>query len=125
MSLQQLDLIAPLATTLPNPPDGEVLTPDQWATLLAVAETVVPSVCASKATAGTSELALNESDYNALVRNLQDEVANPPDDQAIAEYLQESATGYTLFRQELHRTLAVYVREDARKRMAFLLNTLK
>ena len=127
MSAQQLTSIAPLPTTLPQPPQDETLTPDQWATLLAVAETVIPSLLRGEQAAGTdaSKFKLPESEYDALVQGIRDGVVEPPDEVALTDYLAESAVDYAGFRQELQRTLTVNVRKDALQGMTFVLNTLK
>ena len=125
MASQTLGLIAPLATTLPDPSPKEVLTDAQWTTLLAIAETVVPRASRASQTKEKNSAHMSETEYNALVNNVKATLANPPEESILVEYLGESATTHENFRQELHRTLAQHVRYDAVKGIAFILNTLK
>lgn len=126
MSVQKLTCIAPLPTTLPDHPQDETLTPDQWATLLAIAETVIPTLLRGAQAGGTgaSKFKLPESEYDALIQGIKDSVVGPPDEAALTDYLAESAVDYDDFRRELQRTLTVNVRKNDLQVMTFILNTL-
>ncbi|KAI9818614.1 MAG: hypothetical protein M1832_004387 [Thelocarpon impressellum] len=121
---QQPAAIRPVATAMRDPPAGEALTPEQWTTLLALADTVVPAVCRSSAPGFTPQLGLSDADYESTKRELRETMANPPDDAVLEQFLAESATTDPAFRRELHRTLAAHVRVDSRRGIAFLLNAL-
>ena len=125
MTTQQADVVAPLANALPQPPDDEVLTEDQWTTLLAIADTVIPQVVRSSSIPTKGQLALPNAEYNSTVEELKASINNPPDRSVIQKYLAESATTEKAFRRELQRFLAVHIREDARKGIALILSTLK
>ena len=125
MSVQQMSVIAPLATTLPDPPTGDVLTTEQWATLLAIAETVIPEIRRASRPSSESQHSLPESEYDDVVHEIKHEMKNRTQDSAVVDYLGEGATTYAAFRRELQRTLAVHVRDDARKGISFILSTMK
>ncbi len=125
MSTQDPALLAPLATVLPDPSSGEALTSSQWATLLAIAETVIPAVCRTSQKPKAAQLSLSDTEYDAVVGDIKATLVNPPEDAILDDYLAEGATSYDIFRRELQRTLGTNVREDARKGLAFILDTLK
>ncbi|KAI9815866.1 MAG: hypothetical protein M1826_001930 [Phylliscum demangeonii] len=58
MAPSQKTMWAPLASALPDLPAGEVLTADEWTTLLAVAEAVIPSIHRASAVAPSAHLDL-------------------------------------------------------------------
>ncbi|KAL9040944.1 MAG: hypothetical protein Q9214_004288 [Letrouitia sp. 1 TL-2023] len=123
MTSTELDLLAPLAAPLPPLPKGEVLSSSQWTTLLAVADTLIPSI-------GTStnndhpKLILEESEYAAAVQKLQTVVPNEAGREAISHYLQESAGSTPGFRESVQRTFGSYLREDALKGIRVILSAL-
>lgn len=125
MTTVQTSLFSPLATFLPEAPGDDVLTAEQWASLLAIAETVIPLISRAGNSTGKAQLSVSESEYDNLVEDLKQSIENPPADSLIVEYLSEGATTYEAFQRELQRTLSVYVREDARKGIAFILNSMK
>lgn len=125
MSAQQLNLLAPLATSAPDLPADQALTPEQWETLLAVAETMIPQIRPAVGTPAKAQLCLPDSEYQELVEELRRSVESPPDHSAITRYLSESPTSYELFGHELNRTLSVKLRDDARKGIRFILNAQK
>lgn len=127
MSTAQLSRISPIATVLPDPPANEVLTPEQWTTLLAIAETVIPDIRPTPAGIKKEgpQLYLTESEYQTTLSELRSSVANPPDDAVLTRFLSESPANSEDFRREFQRTMAVNVRDDARKGVALILSTLK
>ena len=122
----QVSRLAPLATVLRPPPDDEVLTPDQWTTLLAIADTVIPSIRPTTH-ASPSELAplyLPPAEYSSVLTSLRSSVTNPPPDNVLEDFLLASPSTSPTFRQEFQRTLALHIRDDARKGIALIITTL-
>ncbi|KAI9811537.1 MAG: hypothetical protein M1826_003140 [Phylliscum demangeonii] len=126
MAPSQKTMLAPLATVLPDLPAGEVLTADEWTTLLAVAETVIPSIhrASASAVAPSAHLDLVDTEYDALVLRLADGVNAPSAPHVVEDYLAEGATTYDAFQRELRRTFALCIRQDAQKQMAFILRMM-
>ena len=113
------------AVALPDPPDTEVLTPEQWTTVLAIADTVIPSICSSQSTDGGAQLRLSEEEYQHAIDDMKKGVTNPPDDLTIRRHLGEKASSNPAFRRELQRTLALHVHEDSRKGIATIISLVK
>ena len=127
MSVSQLSQLAPLATVLPSPPDDEVLSAEQWTTLMAVAETVIPEVRPSPTSKipDGPQMYLSDEEYRATVAEMKSSVQNAPENTVLESYLSESPANSEEFRREFQRTLACHIREDARKGIALVLSTLK
>ena len=124
MASTQLNLIAPLDTPLPPPPDGEPLTESQWKTLMAIADTVIAAIEVSSAPS-TKSLSLPTSDYATAVEDLEKRLPSGSKDKLVHSYLQEKARSIPAFRELLQRTLVDYVREDARKGIRVILSALE
>lgn len=125
MTSNQMDVLAPLASPLPPPPEGDVLTPSQWTTLMALADTIIPSLEVSSPSDSTSQLRIEASDYTVAVQKLKEAMPNDVQGDLPRQYLNENASSVPGFRDLVHRTLGSYVREDARKGIALILTTLE
>ncbi len=125
MTSTQLNIFAPLASPLPPPPEGEILTPSQWTTLLAIADTIVPSIEVSSPLNSTKHLRIEASEYTVAVEKLKNSISEDVDPAITRTYLQENASSIPEFKQLVHRTLGNYVREDARKGIALILTALE
>ena len=119
-------ILAPLAAALPEGPDGEAFTAEQWTTLLAIMDTVIPSI--RRETASTnpkSHFIVSEQEYDTAAFHLQKTVVDPPDRESLDKYLDERPSDNPRFQDLLKRTLVFYGREDSRKGLALVLSTLK
>ena len=121
-STAQAALIAPLHVPLPPPLAGNTLTEDQWITLLAIADTIIPSI-GSDSDLPSSKLQLSSSDFEAARLALhQDRTVRK---ESLASYIDESPSSLPAFKALLARTLNLYLREDAKKGLRALLSALK
>ncbi|KAI9838089.1 MAG: hypothetical protein M1819_006244 [Sarea resinae] len=116
-------VLSPLASPLPPAPQDEPLTPAQWTTLLAIADTVIPAVKSAR-TSDSSSLLIPDEDYTAAVGKLKESGSGSRDERVIEKYLFERASDVQDFRNGLHRTLACFVRQDLRKSLALVLYLL-
>lgn len=124
MTSTELNLIAPLNSPLPPPPEGEVLTSAQWCTLMAIADTLIPAVEVSTIPSKT-KLALPASEYTSAVDQIKNLMPAVGDLNAPQDYLWENASATPGFREWLHRQFGHYVREDALKGIRIFLTALK
>ena len=124
MTSQQLNLIAPLASPLPPPPEGEVLTEAQWTTLMAIGDAFIPSIGPSKSTL-PSTLTLEATVYSSAISKIESNLPENASRDIAHRYLAESASAIPGVRELLHRMLSDYVRTDARKGISIVLSALK
>ena len=124
-----MEILAPLATPLPEPPAGEAFTSDQWQILMSIMDTIIPSVQReSFASDGLSRVTISDEKYNAtMLRLKRATLAGPdvPNGKSLENYLDEKPSDNPDFQDLLKRSLVHFAREDARKGLAFILSTLK
>lgn len=126
VSSSQMDALAPLPVPLPEGPSEKYFTDEQWTTLMAIMDTVIPSVRRESASGNkTSQLTVPDVEYNAAVDHLKETVVNAPESESLDEYLDEKPSDNPAFHGLLRRTLIQYTRDDARKGLAFILSALK
>ena len=123
MTTTQLKLASPVETSLP-PLKGEVLTDAQWTTLMAIADTIIPSIQVSSVPS-THTLTLSAPDYTAAVEAIKPRLPHSTDGDLLEKYFQESPSSIPAFRQLLKRLLTDYVREEARRGIRVILSTLE
>ena len=124
MAITGLDMIAPLDVPLPPVPEGDVLTPSQWITFLAIADAIIPAV-APASSSSIDDLAVQLPDYDNAIDNIQRVV--PPDaaSDAVQNYLKEKASSTPGFKDLMHRTFGHYMREDALRGIRVILSLLE
>jgi hypothetical protein len=106
-------------------PAEDPLTKDQWKTLLAFADTVVPSIVpASQCSNKKLELAISEGDY-AVALNKIESYTKGKDSTLARKYILQKASDIPMFRENLYRLLALYVPADLKVQMTLGLNLLK
>lgn len=117
--------LAPLAAALPDPPAEGPYTEDNWRTLLAIMDTVIPSIRRETiATDRSTQLTISDVEYNQTVNYLKNN-ANEPSSESLDEYFDERPSQNPKFQELLKRTFVFNVREDARKGLGFILAALK
>lgn len=124
MSARALEIIAPVESPLPPPPDGECLTNAQWTTFIAIADTVVPSIVVSSEQV-PNKLSISSTEYAATVKKLKALISDSGEADLIQPYLEESPSALPRFKELLHRILGEYTREDDRKGFRVLLSSLE
>ncbi|KAG8528919.1 uncharacterized protein KY384_006608 [Bacidia gigantensis] len=123
MTTTELNLIAPLETPLPAPREGEVLTDAQWTTLLAIADTIVPSIEVSSEKS-SHNLTLTSSAWTESAQNIKDRLPADANAKTTDIYFREQASSTQGFQALLQRILNEYLREDAKKGIRVLLSAL-
>jgi hypothetical protein len=117
----QLSFIAPLATPLPPPPEGDVFTPDQWRTFYAIADTFIPSISKS-GTSTLTELAIPDSKLAATKKSIG--LIYNSSSELVESYLFENASSIPEFKDLAHRLLTLHVRPEATRGLGFILSAL-
>jgi hypothetical protein len=124
MSLQT-ETVSPKAAPLPPLPVQDPLTPEQWRTLFAIADTIIPSIQSGAVRHSKGVLSVSANDYSKAVAKLQD-LASPHEDPSLAEsYLSERASSNPAFRDTLNRFFGFYAPQKTRNEIQLVLNILK
>ncbi|KAF1914723.1 hypothetical protein BDU57DRAFT_531159 [Ampelomyces quisqualis] len=119
--------VSPKATPLPPLPVKDPLTPPQWKTLLAIADTVVPAIKPVSTANASSDVAIADNDYAtaiAALRALTPE-EDPDTDTAAKQYLAENASSNPAFKSDLQRLFSMYMPQSTKNKLLMVLNILK
>ena len=108
---------------LMSPLGDDPLTAEQWATLVAIAYAIVPSVQIDAKADRNVHLALREDEYSETFRRFKAH-SNEKDDALVKQYLGESATTCTPFREGVYRILGKGTTQNAKKDLLTVLNLL-
>jgi hypothetical protein len=118
--------LAPLTIPLPHLPEGEPFTADQWTTLLAIMDAVIPSVQrGAESGSSTTQQTISHAEYNTTVEDFKKAVVGTVEDKTLDEYLSEKPSEIPRFRALLKRSMVSFSREDVRKNLALVLSALK
>lgn len=119
-------VLVPLVSPLPDPPAEGVFSPEQWTTLMAMMDAVVPSIKRGpKARSTRSQQTITDAEYNKLLEHLNKTVVGAPDSNALDVYLAERPSDSPRFQALLKRSLVAFSRDDIRKNLLFVLSALK
>jgi hypothetical protein len=120
------DKLAPLATPVPPNPTDDLYTEAQWTTLMAIMDTVIPSIRReSEGENSISQLCIADVEYQKAADHIREKVTNAPSSAALDEYFQEKPSDLPEFLETIKRMLWFYVREDGRKGLSVVLSALK
>lgn len=117
--------VVPTATPLPDVPADEPFTQLNWTTLMAIMDTVIPSI--GRESLSKQELnkrALPDAEYNAAADDIRSTLIDVPDGDLLDTYLDEKPSSIPRFQELLRMTFMQFVRDDGRKKMAFILGAL-
>ncbi|KAF2396408.1 long-chain fatty alcohol dehydrogenase [Trichodelitschia bisporula] len=110
----------------PLPPVGPLdpLSEDNWRTLLAFADAVIPSIRPASTSGSTSNIkALPQAEY-ATVLAATEANAAPEGKSIVKQFLEERPSDNPAFKEQLYRWLAHYTPPDQRKQLALGLAAL-
>jgi hypothetical protein len=116
--------VSPKAASLPPLPEEDPFTPAQWKTLLAIADTVIPTIKPASLADPQTEKAIGDSEYGTAMTTLKERAAEPTDALTTA-YFQEKPSTIPQFRDIWYRQFGMFMPQDARKQLAGLLNILE
>lgn len=124
MSLHS-ETVSPKAAALPPLPVQDPLTPEQWRTLFAITDTVIPSIQSSSAGHAKGVLSVAGNEYAAAVTRLKT-LAPSNEEETLAEtYLADRASSNPAFRDALHRFFGFYAPQKVKNELQLVLNILK
>lgn len=121
--------VSPRASQLPPLPAHAPLPAAHWATLLAIADTVIAAVVPAPGRDGDGDgetaVHLPEPEYRARLDELRRWAADGADERLLADYLAENASAIAAFGAVLQRMLAFNMAQKQRSDLAFVLGLLE
>jgi len=108
----------------PLPPVAEdILTAEQWGILLAVTDTVIPSLTPLEGNRLLKQ-PLRKDVYEASCKRLEQSVNLEGSQELVQSYLAESASAQPAFKDGFSRLINVYLHDQAQRELVFILKAL-
>ncbi|PHH88699.1 hypothetical protein CDD83_7196 [Cordyceps sp. RAO-2017] len=115
---------APVATPLPEPPSGQLVSETQWDTLLALLDGCMPAIASAAAgSADPDKLLLDPDRFRATLDSADRFLQGPPDRKALEAFLAHSPSRAADFKAACLRFLASTPHRDRLLRIMGLLGT--
>ncbi|KAL4891576.1 hypothetical protein BDV59DRAFT_66050 [Aspergillus ambiguus] len=114
----------PLDVALPPVPTKEVFSELQWKTLLALADSVIPSIRTPSAPKSPVAKVISQSDYDAAHSDLVARIHSPDAAALATRYLEENASSNPGFRDGVQRLFSQFVHEEGRNGISLILTAL-
>lgn len=111
---------APLPIPLRSLPVSDILSPEQWETLLSIADTIIPSCTVDKTSDPTESQAVDQA-----IAKIASYDSEPRAVDLVKQYLEESPSKMPKFREALEKTLILFVPQDKRKALSMVLSALR
>ena len=115
----------PIPTEVTNVSVANPFTDTQWATLMAIMDTIIPSIKNDTTTDQTTHQSISAEEFEAAVTSLKDTLEKEHDDKVYEEYLNQKASDEPKFQNTLKHTFGKLLPESNRKGLAFILSTLE
>ena len=121
IEVEQLSKLAPLAAPLTPAPEGEVLTPDQWKTLISICEVFVPSVQPADS---SNKNTLTVPNIEGIISQYQPYLSEDASEELLRTYLQESFASIANVHEIVRRTFVKSVPKSGRDGLSFIFSAL-
>lgn len=117
------------AAPIPTPVTDEVyenpFTGTQWTTLMAIMDTIIPSIQQDSTTDQIDHRSISALEYDSLVNSFEEILDEKFSSELYDEYLNMKASDYPKFQNTLKHVFGNFLPEANRKGMAFILSTLE
>lgn len=114
----------PKPSPLPPVPTTDPLTPSQWRTLLALADTVIPSVVPETTANPIEELGVTDNVYSSAIAAIESTGFRDQAEDLARKYLSERPSQIPAFKELVHRFLGANVTTDIKTSLATTLTLL-
>ncbi|KAE8410218.1 hypothetical protein BDV36DRAFT_278520 [Aspergillus pseudocaelatus] len=121
---EQAVAYTPLEVPIPPVPTREIFSELQWATLMSIADTVIPSIRGPNAAKSFTAKVIPQAQFDASLSSLTANISGSDATALATRYLEENASSNPHFRPGLQRLISEYVHEEGRNGLGFILNTL-
>ncbi|EEH09589.1 long chain fatty acid oxidase [Histoplasma capsulatum G186AR] len=126
-------MVSPLTSTTveilesplpPAPAASTVLTPLQWKTLLALADTVIPSIRPRSAAVCPGACTISDAEFALATHTLQSVQNDFAHSDIAVQFLAENASSVPEFKESMCRVLGQQIPDEARRGISVILNAL-
>lgn len=99
------------------------LTPEQWTTLVAITDAIIPAIRSNEPATSTTALAVSSAEFEDALQKVK--ASSGANDEDARAYLEESVSQVPGFQDSLRRRLGQYLHGQGQKDISFILNALK
>jgi hypothetical protein len=125
MADQAVSIYTPLEVPLPPAPATSYFTEQQWKTLYALADAIIPSIRTVSTYRGSNDTVVSQAQWNIAVSKLTATIPSPEAVKIAAQYLEEDASSNLAFRACIERIFGDFVHDEGRSSFGLILNALK
>ncbi|KAF2266489.1 long-chain fatty alcohol dehydrogenase [Lojkania enalia] len=115
--------VSPKASPLLPVPGPDPLSPAQWKTILAIADTIIPAIHPFAVAKTQTEIPVKSGEYSAAVSTVKG-LAPDSDEQLAKRYLAENASSNPAFQESVRRMLVLYMPQKSRRELGIVLDVL-
>ena len=113
-----------LPTAMPTFKNEQVLSPEQLATYMAIAEAIMPGIVPDTMTPSKSQIKIPSSHYKAVLEETK-RIVGSADQAAVEKVFAESVSNIPNYAETVERIFNVYAAEDIKFQIKFILSALK
>jgi hypothetical protein len=115
----------PVEVPLPPAPAASFFTEQQWKTLYALADAIIPSIRNVTTSRGSKDIVISQDRWNTAISKLTATIPSPDAAKIAAQYLEEDVSSNPAFRACIERMFGDFVHEKERTGFGLILNALK
>lgn len=121
----EVSTYTPLDVPLPAPPKEKVFTDEQWKTLLALADTAIPSIRDRAAVTHRRQKGIPKEKLESAIATIKSSIGGPDAAELAKQYLEEDASSNPQFRDALHVLFAYNIHSEGKKALLMILSALQ
>jgi hypothetical protein len=125
MADQVISTYTPLEVPLPPAPATSYFTEQQWKTLYALADAIIPSIRTVSTSRGSNDTVVSQDQWNTAISKLTATIPSPEAVKIAAQYLEEDVSSNLAFRACIERIFGDFVHYEGRSSFGLILNALK
>ena len=113
------------SVSLPPAPDVTFWSEQQWTTLFALADAVIPSIRTAATVKSSADKVISTGEWDTTITKLSALIPGPDAASLAKEYLEEDVSSNPIFRATVQRIIGNHVHEEGKNGFGLILNALK
>lgn len=114
----------PRSVSLPPAPDVTFWSEQQWTTLFALADAVIPSIRTAATVKSSADKVISTGEWDTTITKLSALIPGPNAASLAKEYLEEDVSSNPIFRATVQRIIGNHVHEEGKNGFGLILNAL-